>query len=381
MTAAGKAYFRYHFRSKWKLLLCIVAITLVLTVIASSGQRREWSSIDFDTHIAVNHVDYSYTSGVFNSVILICGCMLPITEFSFFKKRRNLDCVYGLPITRREMGIIHYITGLLCMIIPFTCSYLVNFLFMLRYPEDFYYPPVLGYYFLSLLIGICAYSVNVFVFNQANSVGDGMVFMLAWTLCFSSIAGTWNSVLHNIAVKRGVFNLASYSGTYVINSNNFFDIMLYETRLMYTDMGIPWGALSEIEMAYSDVIEKGDNASLSWLWKEPECVVWIVLWGVLGVASVFGFIFSFGKRRAEKTEEVSDSWFGYRLMIPLYALMGIISSGSYGMLMYVILAFAGYVIYRRGLRLKKCDWISLSFILLFGIIISLIFKGTLLGAY
>ena len=92
MTAAAKSYFRYHLRSKWKLLLCIIVIALVLTAWNSAEQKYE----------GTRYVNYYCTLGISLAVLVVCSCILPITEFSIFKKRRNLDCFYGLPISRRQ---------------------------------------------------------------------------------------------------------------------------------------------------------------------------------------------------------------------------------------------------------------------------------------
>lgn len=373
MTAAGKAYFGYHLRSKWKLLLCITVIALALTFLLSvGGQKYAWISTDYDTGIATQRVEYNFTPGTSYSVLLICGCMLPITEFSFFKKRRNLDCVYGLPITRREMGVVHYLTGLICLIVPYTCAYFLNFLLLLRYPEGFCYPPVLGYYFLSLLMGICAYSVNVFVFNQANSKGDGIWFMIFWAFIFLSLSSTWNSITKTYCMDGLNWSDEGYAQAEEIWSQKW--------EIHHNDMGISWAALSEIQMIYSEVIEKADGATLASFWGDPWHVIWLVFWIVLGIGSVVGFVHTFGKRRTEKTEEVSDSWFGFKVMIPLYAILSVLSSVGSGAIFIMILSFVGYLIYRKGFHLKKSDWIVLAILFVVCILLSIVIVGGIIAA-
>jgi hypothetical protein len=81
---------------------------------------------------------------------------------------------------------------------------------------------------------------------------------------------------------------------------------------------------------------------------------------LIGIASGVGFFLSFGKRRMEKTEEISDSFFGYRVLIPYFAVTGIIGLGTFPMwVAFEVLALIGYTIYRRGLRYKLSDIITL----------------------
>ena len=153
MSPAFTTYFRDHLRSKSKLLLCLVVFALVITLVyAVSGQRYEYTYWNYETDTQITKVSYDSCLGTPLFFLIVCSCVIPVTEFSFFKKRRNLDCAYALPISRREMGIVHYITGLICLIVPYTCSYVCNFLLLLRYPEGFIYEPLVGYFFLNLLV-------------------------------------------------------------------------------------------------------------------------------------------------------------------------------------------------------------------------------------
>ena len=351
MTSVFKAYFRDHFRSKLKLLLCLLIVALVLTLIYSvGGQKDEWTYYDYEAEIDVTNVNYNTYLGLQIFVLCVCAYILPVLEFSLFKKRKNLDCAYALPISRRAMGLVHYFTGLIILVVPFTCSYLLNFLLMLRYPEGFYYPPVLGLYFLSLLMGTILYTFFTFLFNQANSTGDGIWFMVLWSFLFGLVA-TALDVVH-----FEWFNL---------EKNDYF---YYNSLIVDPSLGIAWIPLTEMQWRYSEVVEKVEGAALATLWTDPVFIKWFVLWIVVGIGSALGFAFTFGKRRAEKTQEVSESWFGFKLLIPLYAIAAMITSGDLFVLVVLIVAFVGYVIYRKGFHLKKWDWIILGLLIPVGIL-------------
>lgn len=342
MSCSMKSYLRSHLRQNVKSLLYVVAFAIALTFISSNANQCQ--EITYYDSIP----GYYYSSELYTpvSILAILCAVLPVTEFAFFKKRRNLDCAYALPISRRDMGLVHYLSGLLLLVVPYTCSYLVNYLLLLRYPGMFDLAPLWGHYFLCLILGVSFYSVFVFVFNQANSTGDGIWFIVLWSFVFFLLQVTCFSVLERLFYEiRYEYDIYSY-----INPT----------------MGIPWLALSGITSEYNEIVIKSGWGALENIWSEFGIVSMVILWLVLGVASAVGMYYTFGNRGAQKTEEMSDSWFGYRVMIPLYAVCGMISCASVEQWLIIEgIAFVGYVIYRKGFHLQKSDWLTLLLLIFF----------------
>ena len=84
-----------------------------------------------------------------------------------------------------------------------------------------------------------------------------------------------------------------------------------------------------------------------------------VAWGALGVASAVGYFITFVRKGAEKAGEISSSWFGYRLLIPIYGYSLLLEYNYLDFMTVVIFALMiiGYIIYRRGFKLKVSDYI------------------------
>ena len=330
-----KTYFGAHLRSNFRPILYILIITLTLTLMLGlTGQPDEdWI---YETETLVK----DFNSTLYIPVLFMCilSYVLPVMEFSFFKKRRNLDCAYALPISRRCMGAVHYLSGALILIGTFTLSYLLNFALLLtRGATYFNFPPMIAHYFLCAILGLALYSIMVFVFNEANTKGDGIWFMLLWTFVVALVV---------LAVEE----LAS--------KYSFF---------AYGGCAIPWGVINSLTTTYQYIVEMED-LSFAYFWQKPECFVWLFVWCAVGVAAAIGFFLSFGKRRMERTEEISDSFFGFRVMIPVYAVAGMICFGSIEAILWVIieiLALLGYTIYRRGFHYKKSDIIFLVAMIIF----------------
>jgi hypothetical protein len=127
--------------------------------------------------------------------------------------------------------------------------------------------------------------------------------------------------------------------------------------------------LENITSHYEKLVEIARVRKTSF-WDKQDCL-WYAYWMVLWAASAIGTYFTFGKRRMEKTEEVSDSFWGFRTLIPIYACFVIMMMGTIDLMSLVfieVFAVIGYVIYRRGFHFKKSDFIVLAAILVYGIL-------------
>jgi hypothetical protein len=281
-----------------------------------------------------------YYSTLYIPVTILCflAYILPVTEFSFFKKRINLDCAYSLPISRRAMGTVHYLTGLMTLLGAFTSSYLLNYVLLLsRGPGWFYFTPMIAHYFLCLILGFAMYSVMAFVFNEANTRGDGIWFMVLYSFVFVLI----------------YFAIAEITELYRIHDGYG---------------AIPWGVIDTMTVYYQSLVEI-DLYSTILFWEKSEFVFWFFFWVIMGIAAATGFFLTFGKRRMEKTEEISDSYFGFRTLIPICAITGMILFQSFDTIIFPVIielfAILGYTIYRRGFHYKKSDIAMLCIFLIF----------------
>lgn len=327
------SYFRAHLRSGVKTLIYLIVITLILTAIIGMNAQVEgpFRADDPPTYRSTLYIPVNFL------VILIY--LVPLLEFSFFKKRINLNCAYSMPISRRAMGTVHYLTGAITITTVYTLSYLANFILLLTRGEGHYvFQPMIEHYFLTLLFGLAFYSLMSFVFNEANTAGDGICFMFLWTFVLFFVA----------AFCRPYFNFRT------------------ETNPIYGSN--PFEVISSLTYHYQRFCEVDYTPSpydLSF-WEKSWIPIWLIIWILIGIAAALGLIFTFGKRRMEKTEEISDSFFGYRVLIPIYAVtnMFILKSFTFWVI-FEILALIGYTIYRRGFRYKLSDIIILLSMLIF----------------
>jgi hypothetical protein len=331
-----KQYFKAYLRQNLKFITIVLALVIIVSFIwGLNDQPVKYR--DHGTYV----IYYTSTLSIPMYVLILFSIVLPVKEFSFFKKRINLDCAYSLPISRKAMGVVHYLVGCIMLWGVYTASYLTNFILMLsRGAGYFNYTPMIEHYFLCLFLGMATYSVFVFVFNEANTRGDGIWFMLLYSLVvYVIIQGL--RVAHVLDYKYHIeaeYSLSSY-------------------------------LLENITSHYEKLVEIARVRKTSF-WDKQDCL-WYAYWMVLWAASAIGTYFTFGKRRMEKTEEVSDSFWGFRTLIPIYACFVIMMMGTVDLMSLVfieVFAVIGYVIYRRGFHFKKSDFIVLAAILVYGIL-------------
>ncbi|MBR5273332.1 MAG: hypothetical protein IKU25_08100 [Clostridia bacterium] len=346
MTNNYRAYLKTHLRNNLKPLLFIVVFSVVLTVALAYTNQKDVLNYYYNDKIRITY----YCTIWIPVMILAISCYIaPYMEFAFFKKRRNLDCAYALPISRKEMGRAHYFSGLLTIFLPYTLSYITNTLLMLRYQQEYFFTPLIPHYFLCLLFGICTYSIFVFVFNEANSPGDGIWFIILWSAVFYLVLS---------AVRNDLFL-------------EFLNKTTWRKITSNSDLAFVFSPLVFISEAFTDRVERPEWYTYTRLFKDDEVIFCLIFWLVVGIAATIAFFKTFGKRRMEKTEEISDSWFGYRILVPVYAVAGMLTFGSSGNgtiileVIIVILALLGYAIYRRGFHYKKSEIIILSLLLIF----------------
>ena len=332
-----KQYFKAYLRQNFKFITIVLALVIIVSFIWGINDQPS-TYRDFDANVVYEY--YRSTLAIPMYVLFVFSVVFPVKEFSFFKKRINLDCAYSLPISRKAMGVVHYLVGGVMLWGVYTASYLTNFILMLSRGSGYFnYIPMIEHYFLCLFLGMATYSIYVFVFNEANTRGDGIWFMLLYTF-----------------------------GVYIITDGlRAADLLDYNgLDLEYSFSG--W-LMDSITSHYEKLVEIAEVRKTSF-WDKQDCL-WYAYWMVLWAASAIGTYLAFGKRRMEKTEEVSDSFFGFRTLIPIYAFSLILMMGGPGIMDLVfieVFTVIAYTIYRRGFHFKKSDFIILGAVFLFGLL-------------
>ncbi len=319
-------YLRYRLKNTAERSLIFTVMAVILAMIAIP---EDLSSNEKYSDIAL------YILAIIMSVL---ATLVPMLETAAFKNRRNLDTLYFFPIQRWKMATAHFISGFVQVLFVYTVTFAVSWMYLAIEASyfDLSYMPM--YYIGSVVLGLVMYSFFIFIFAQANTVADGVVFCVAWMFAGCMILLAANTLT---AVIFGKAFIADVSNGIVYAPVNWFT-----TVMQYV-----------MEINKENVYYR---MSISDLWTDKNM---FLVWIIVGLVSAGGYIYTFMEKGAAKAGEISSSWLGYKLLIPLYGYvcMRFIRIESYPLVLLTLVAMViCYMVYRRGIRFKKSDIIVLA---------------------
>ncbi len=274
------------------------------------------------------------------TVLFAFAVIIPILENACLKERRDLDLLYSMPIKRGGLALAHYLCGYIQLVFIYSVTFFSYWLYLGVHTDYYSLQWLALYYPCSLLAGLIIYSVIAFVFNEANTLFDGIVFSLIWV--FAAY----------VLIRALLFNLDSH-----LPDKLYFS---YIRTAQSFELSAP---IENLNYIFRALIQTNRNPisefKLSNYASELKC---IALWGGAGIASAFGYFFGFFRKGAQKAGEISSSPFGYRLLIPLvgFSLISIYNYTDILPIFILIAMYAGYIVYRRSFKIKLADYLMLA---------------------
>ncbi len=297
--------------------------------------------------VAIMQFDEYSTSnvGLIVTYLAILTYVIPIIKSAYLKRKKTIDYYYALPIKRTVIMNVNLIVGLIELLVPFTICYFSGMIVTMIKTDMFDY-----YYFIPLYFSMVGLSVSLFIFNmfvasRANTVVDSVLFMVLYTF---GLALPIFSI--NEATNNGFYTDAYMLFTFMpfVNVGNYYASMMKDT--------------SNIPLLY------------------PHYVL-----AIFEALTYIPLFILTKKDKSERAEQISNSYFGYRTLIPFYvvSIVGAVVLGNieeltfnieWFMIVFMVLAAAlvGYVIYYRKFKLPKRAWLMMGLSLVGGIIVGLL---------
>lgn len=264
--------------------------------------------------------------------ITTLGCLLatiiPIFEFNFKMRKVSVDEFYKYPIKKEKLYFVKFVVGFLEIIISIT----VLFIFLLIYMNIKTHLFDMKYYFLFYLLFVInilfIYAILSFAFIKANTTIDGVVNMMLYIFLFVLIMGMIIQILGMIPSLEKSALLKTIP----------IDYLLY----------VP---ISEIANLFAYAM-RGYELDI-----KAYQIIPIVVIAIAGILSIFLMFFTLKYEESEDSMDISSSWFSYKTMIPIYlvTLIYFFRPSFPGVVFFTILAYIGYVIFRRSFLIKKID--------------------------
>jgi len=295
------------------------------------------------------------------TIMGIIASVIPMIENCEFKSRRNLDTLFFLPVSRRDMALAHYLSGLLQMFTIYTVAFAGHYISLLEFAHHFRLEYMPLYYVLLLLLGVVVYSVFAFLFGEANSISDGVICVLLWI-----------GALY-VAMTALAYPIRTFASKYIFGGYDNVVYFNFERRLSgFAEWFLPYAPINNLTVVFQSVMRGWNdfNGMEHYFPTFREAIGrnfphWYMVfpWLAAGAASVWGYFRTFTRRGAEKAEDISESPFCYKTLIPLYgASLIVLTDGSDGMMFFLTVAamYIGYAIYRRSFRIEKNDAITIG---------------------
>ena len=339
-----KKYFTHRVRSSLilTLVLCLLAVIIIqFSVSIYMANDNVWYDDDgniLDKPIEVRRLRIHN----FGTVAFILGAICtvaPVLELSGFKNKRNADTLYALPVSRQKVALAHYLSGLLQIFAVYTCAYisLAVCIFTSDYVSELTsVTPFILCYFVLLIIGAGVYSIFTAIFNAANTVPDGCLFIAVWS------------------VLPALFAIALIE----FDANTDFIILRDFGAEFNEEMFMPHAALNIVNYFYSKLI--GTNAGKYY-------IGYSIFWTAVGALLAVVYFLTFQKKRAEEIGEHSNTVFGYKVLIPigLFSMTQAVDDKLISAILGILMAVVGYMLYRRSFKIKRNDLIVIAAIVAF----------------
>lgn len=295
-----------------------------------------------------------YDSLIMAPTVILCAlCVIvPIMQFSYRMTSRGTDLWFAMPIERQKLVLTRIIAGLIMVAIPYTACYWLNFIVILC-RENYYalygYPL---YYLATLLPAAIMFGFYSFIFSRANTIPDGILFMLLWSL----------------VLLMPLFFVSTHN-------------LDYSSELTIMQM-TPFGAIAASETWFNALI-CGEHAPLYITSGAPAAIVtaWLVPLGVvMGAGSYAGLLLTARGQKSENSEQLSSSLWGYRTLIPYYvfsfmASMEVLDDAAMTVMYSILMLIGGYVLFiafRRSFKVKLADILSVVIAYAAGFAVSVI---------
>ncbi len=328
-------YLRYRLESSALRTLVFTALSVMLSQSVISD------AISYYDVESIKYVD----SGIYIlAVVLGIVCtLIPILENMGFKNRRNLDTLYFFPIKREKMAAAHFIGGFIQVAFIYTVTFVVAAVFLATNTDFFNLYYLLPYYLLSLLLGFVIYSFFSFIFIQANTVADGVLLSVLWMFAL------WVAMYAMFVLTKSVY-LDEYSYEAYVSMRSLANI---------PEWGMVYAPINNLTVIFQSLIEANQSSwnEFAYAQRYLSQYYFFIIWGVIGIACAIGYFITFKNKGAQFAGEISDSWVGYKLLIPIYGYSLLIMIGSVEIVTVLVfmMMIIGYVIYRRSFRLKASD--------------------------
>ncbi len=343
----NKNYFNYLVTQNKKQLLVLFLLGFAFVPVITM--------INVDPYNMDNPYSYgSSLSGFILYSVLLIGLtyIVPLFNYRFIQYKRSCDTFLSLPIKRETLCNTVTVFSLALMYVPYIINVIFGAIVLIVKGYPFVIGSFIAYLVISLLLVSVLYFMNTLIVLKCNNSIDSVICMIGYSLL---------PVVIYLA-------FAEFMDMYTFGVNGFYNFDWPQSiHTMIASTGF------FLYHAFSIAT----NQAFNYCW----CVFYLALGLVFGAWSAITFV----KRNAESSEQISDSQWMYRLLIPLYAFFTLtfftVSAGMSDTIITVIVVFIIYsvatFIANRKVALSKWSIVAFIGVVIITKLAGSVFKHTL----
>lgn len=286
------------------------------------------------------------------NTILLTG-FLAFYELQFKMKKVGVDQIYSLPLKKEKIYLGKFLAGYGTFFVAFTCSFVAAALSICAF-GDFSFKYLIFLYLSNLLMGLLFYGLIFFIVYAQNTLVDAIFNVLMFLLLFALGISAINKVTDHLFQFH-------FIGRWSLDEISFFPFGFILLLNQYFTLGL--AGINSSSMNERNAL--GRNGLIS-------AIFYIIIF----VIFVFVFLYKLKKDKPEKVNQISDSYFSYRIMIPfiiITSFLNIFYINAFTYLLFLLLAYLLYVMYQRKLKLNRRSWIMMGVIALINLITVILF--------
>lgn len=334
------SYFKYSLKKVLVEMLTLTVFALLVVHFSVSQSIVHWKA---DGVLDIRRSDLCLW--VPSAILGVLAAVLPLLRLSAFKSRRNIDTLYSFPLSRRKMVAVQLGMGIGEMFCAFTLSYLY-FIFLYKLKAGaFHLFWLLPNYFVALVGGLILYFFVAFFFWQGNTVADGIVFAIGFAGAPALFVLDLSILFNSSLMSEAVWYLPFW------HLNNTTGLFYYKAMQDSPEVMEVMGEQLSNNAYYWELDSLANKFYMYIVWFFVACIL---------AAMLFYFA---GRSKAEKAGDISDSFLGYRTLVPFYGYSILLNSTEraweFSPIIYLLM-IVGYILYRRGFKLRMSDWICLG---------------------
>lgn len=328
-----KNLFKYYLKKQLPMIGIISVFFLVISVISIANTPYIMDTIYMEGSKNPGTTFF----GLLAAFASILATIAPVYQFSFKMSKISVDEFYALPIKREKLFLTKYLMGVLSIFIPLTVCVLYATFTLFTREHLFSMQYLLPYYLSLYLATLILYTIFVFAFNRTNKTIDGIINMVLYMFVFLIITTLIGEI---------------------IDSATFLSPELY---ILYAPITIITNLFNSLFRGRSPGFPIEDILSL-------------IFYLIIGIVSFILFIFLIKKDKAEDSMQISNSYFSYKSLIPIYLFcaVALINDIDLLLILAIMCSYFGYVIYQRTFKIKLVYLITILSCIGAGVILNII---------